>query len=228
MSAPVHPIDGSLFESGEQILWWLRPAGSDSRRVYVLQRFTRALVAFAVAAVALALTFTVALPLLRLIPRDVTMMALPLLAGTGVVTAAGVLLAVVGLLALLVPEPACPPPPRVVADLLYVITDRRLLVVRASRGKGRAYQPDDLAPDGATPPTYRIDEVAPGIGNVLVGVPGPAGWIPRMSLWRVPEPDLVADRLRAWTEGEAGGEVADTVPPLSDVPPDVWRRRPAC
>jgi hypothetical protein len=224
VSAPVYPIDGSPFESGEQILWWLRPAGSDSRRGYLLQRFTRALVAFTVAAVALALTFTVALPLLRLIPRDLSMGALALLAGTGVVTAAGVLLAVVGLLSLLVPEPACPPRPRVVADLLYVITDRRVLVMRASRGSGRAYQPDDLAPAGAAPPTYRIDEVAPGVGNVLIGVPGPAGWIPRMALWRVPEPDLVVDRLRAWTEGEVPDAAAD----LSDSPPDAWRRRPAC
>ena len=199
---PLRAVDGALFEPGEQILWWLRPARGGSRRRYLERRFARAVGALLIAVATLTLA-AFALPLLRSIRFDVTVPVLPLLAGAAVLTAAGVLLIATGLLALLIPEPACPPRPRVVADLLYVMTDRRVLVIRTSRGSGRAYEPTDLAPEDAAPPTYRIDEVRPGVGNILVGVPGPAGWIPRMTLWQVPDPTKVATRLRDWAEPHA-------------------------
>lgn len=208
MSAPVRPADGVLFQPDEEIQWWLRPSSGGSRRGYLRRRFTRPVVALVVAGFAAALTFWVVLPLLSGVRSDVTPWLMPLLLGTSVVAAGAVLLLAVGLLALLIPEPACPPPPRVVADLLYVITDRRVLVVRASRGSGRAYEPGDLAPSDQAPSTYRIEEVRPGVGNILVGVPGPAGWIPRMSLWGVPEPTEVVARLQSWA-GEAPAQPAD-------------------
>ncbi|MGA8116089.1 MAG: hypothetical protein WCA46_20715 [Actinocatenispora sp.] len=198
MSAPVSPAEGRLFEPDERILWWLRPRADGSRRSYLVRRFTRSVLAFSVAALATLVTVLVVLPLLRSVQLDVTTWMFPLLVLASLVVSAGVLLTVVGLLSLLIPEPACPPSPRVVADLLYVFTNRRLLVVRASRGSGRAYQPDDLAPDGQVPPTYRIDEVRPGVGNILVGVPGPTGWVPRISLWNVPNPSRVVAQLQSW------------------------------
>ncbi|GIL31430.1 hypothetical protein NUM_66840 [Actinocatenispora comari] len=201
MSAPVRPADGQLFQPGEEILWWLRPTEAGSRGGYLVRRFSRAVAAFATAGVASVLTFGVVLPLLSSVRPDVTAWLLPLLAGAALVVAGGVLLLAVGVLALLVPEPACPPPPRVVSDLLYVITDRRLLVVRTSRGSGREYRPDDLAPTGQVPPTYRIDEVEPGVGNILIGAQSPSGWIPRMSLWSVPEPAKVVARIQEWAGG---------------------------
>ncbi len=208
MSAPVHPADGFLFGPDEKILWWLRPRVAGTHRNYLVRRFTRAVLALSVAAVATLVTMLVILPILRSVRLDVTTWMLPFLMGAGLVVSAGVLLTVVGLLALLIPEPACPPSPRVVADMLYVITDRRVLVVRASRGSGRAYQPADLAPDDdQAPSTYRIDEVRPGVGNILVGVPGPAGWVPRMTLWNVPEPAEVVARLQQWSTG--GNNVPD-------------------
>ena len=203
MSAPVHPADGELFQPGEEILWWLRPTDGGSRGGYLIRRFSRALAAFAIAGVATMLTFVVVLPLLSAVRPDVTTWLLPLLAGAALVVAGGVLLLAVGVLALLVPEPACPPPPRVVSDLMYVITDRRLLVVRASRGSGREYRPDDLAPAGQLPPVYRIDEVGPDVGNILIGAQSPAGWIPRMSLWSVSRPAEVVARLQEWAGGSA-------------------------
>jgi len=196
---PLRVADGGLFEPGERILWWLRPAEPGSRRRYLVRRFARSVGALLIAAATLALAGLM-LPLLTSIRIDVTIWVVPLLAAAAVATAAGVLLVVTGLLALLIPEPACPPPPHVVADLLYVFTDRRLLIVRTSRGSGRAYQPIDLVPKDADPPTYRIDEVHPGVGNVLVGVPGPAGWIPRMTLWQVPDPTGVAARVKDWAQ----------------------------
>jgi|GEM_PF-5834202 len=203
MSAPVRPADGELIQPGEEILWWSRPADAGSTRGYLVRRFSRAVAAFATAGVATALTFGVVLPLLSTVRPDITAWLLPLLAGAALVVAGGVLLLAVGVLALLVPEPACPPPPRVLSDLRYVFTDRRLLVVRASRGSGWAYGPDDLAPSGQLPPTFRIDEVGPGVGNILVGAQSPSGWIPRISLWSVPDPGRVADHLREWAGGAA-------------------------
>ncbi len=191
-----------MFGPDEKILWWLRPRAAGSRRHYLVRRFTRAVLAFSMAGLATLVTMLVILPILRSVRLDITTWMLPLLVGTGLVVSAGVLLTVVGLLALLIPEPACPPSPRVVADMLYVITDRRVLVVRASLGSGRAYQPADLAPDGdQAPSTYRIEEVRPGVGNILIGVPGPAGWVPRMTLWNVPEPAQVVARLQQWSAG---------------------------
>ncbi|GAA3511248.1 hypothetical protein [Actinocatenispora rupis] len=208
MSAPVRPADGTLFQPDEEIQWWLRPSSGGSRRGYLARRFTRPVVALLVAGVATAVTFWVVLPMLSDVRSDVTAWLMPVLLVAGLVAAGAILLLVVGLLALLIPEPACPPPPRVVADLLYVITDRRVLVVRASRGSGRAYGPDDLAPTDQAPSTYRIEEVRPGVGNILVGVPGPGGWIPRMSLWGVPDPTEVVARLQSWA-GRPDGQPAD-------------------
>lgn len=198
MSAPVHPANGSPFEPGEEILWWQRPISAGSRRGYLVRRFARPAIELGTAGLAALLTFGVLLPLLHHIRVEMAPWLLPLLVGAGLAASAWVLLTAMGVLALLMPEPHCPPPPRVVTDLLYVFTDRRLLVLRTSRGSGRAYERIDLVPVDATPPTYRIDEIEPGIGNILVGVPGPAGWVSRMSLWSMADPVSVAARLRDW------------------------------
>lgn len=198
MRTRVPPAGAGLLEPDERILWWLRARPDSSRRRYLLRRFSRPAGAFSVAGLATLVTFLVVMPLLHSIRLDLTAWMLPLLVGAGLVVSAGVLLTAVGLLSLLIPEPGCPPSPKVISDMLYVFTTRRLLVVRASRGSGHAYQPGDLAPDGQLPPTYRIDNISPGVGHILVGVQGPSGWTPRMCLWGVPDPARVVARIQTW------------------------------